>query len=124
MRASAPSVWSNPRSSTTVSMPFVVSCRAIRPAVNPPPTITTVCFSSFLAMAISCSAEIDDRLRILRARIGLAAKLHHVAGVSRRETGVSDHLPEHLVVVAAVDRIRETRLDEQRIDEVVEPRGE
>src|SRR6516162_674994 len=105
-------------------MPFAVSCRAIRPAVKPPPTITTVCFASFLAMAVSCSAEIDDRLRILRTRIRLAAKFHHVARVRRGKARVADHLPEHLVVVAAVDRIRETGLDEQRVDEVVEPRSE
>ena len=33
--------------------------------------------------------------------------------------GIADHLPEHLAAIAAVDRIGEAGLHEQRIDEFV-----
>jgi hypothetical protein len=35
--------------------------------------------------------------------------------------GIADHLPERLAGIAAVDRVGETGLDKERIDEFVEP---
>src|SRR5262245_11784620 len=102
---------------------FAVSCLAISPAVNPPPQMTTVRCFNLLAMRGS-SAEVGDRFWILRARVWLAPKFHHVLSVGRRQTGITDHLPKHLADVTAVDRIGEASLDEQRIDEFVEPRTE
>src|SRR5579872_935467 len=103
------------------SVPFSVTWRATRAAVNPPPTITTVRLSSLVAIAGAPLAEVRDRLGILRARKRLAAKFHHVARVGCRKAGIADHAPEHLVLVAAVDRIGKARLHEQRIGQLVEP---
>ncbi len=48
--AAAPLRRSAPRSITSTSVPFAVSCRAMRAAVSPPPTMTTVRLFSFVAM--------------------------------------------------------------------------
>ncbi len=42
----------------------------------------------------------------------------------RRQARIADHAPEHLVVVAAVNRVGVAGLLEQRIDELVEPRAQ
>src|SRR6516162_7480460 len=143
--ASAALRRSTPRSSTSTSVPLAVSCRATSAAVNPPPTMTTLRLFSLVAMVvcpqISCVgaypfrktkqigcfdlryalAKVCNRLGILGARIGLAAELHHVARVRRRQAGIADHPPKHLVGVAAVDRVSKAGLGEQGIDQSVEP---
>src|SRR5258706_5379081 len=122
--AAAPLLWSPPRSRTSTSMPAAVSWREMSPAASPPPTITTARLSSVFTTARVPSAEIDDGLRGGGTGIRLSAVLDHVERVRRGQAGIADHFPEHLVVVAAVQRVGETRLREERVDELVEPRRE
>jgi hypothetical protein len=58
------------------------------------------------------SGEVADRLRIHGPGIRLAAELHHVERMSRRQARVADHLPEHRVAIAAVHGIGEATFGE------------
>ena len=122
--ASAPLLWSMPRSSTSTSMFLSVSWRAARPAVRPPPTMTTVLLGKLVDHASGSSAEVGDRLGILRARKRLAAELHHVDACGSRAGRDSRPSSRTPCRVAAVDRIGEAGLREQRIDQLVEPGAE
>src|SRR3954447_19245475 len=104
-------------------MPSLTSCRAARPAIRPPPTNTT-CRDLSVFFTGGASAEIENGLRRSRVRKRLAAELHHLLGGKCRQPRVADQFPEHLVAVAAVDRIGKARLLKQRVHELREPVGE
>jgi len=100
---------------------LATSALAASAEVMPPPIITTVRLGSSRAMGISCLAEVLDRLGLLRSREGLAAEVLHVDCVECRQPRITDHAPEDLVAVPPVDRVGETRLLEERKDQLVEP---
>src|SRR5579871_3291168 len=101
-------------------MPALVSWRAARPAVRPPPTITTVHSLSTVTIATS-SAEVSDRLRLQCSRKGFTPIAHHIDRMGGGKAWIANHFPEDLANVATVDGIGETGLHKQRIDQCVEP---
>src|SRR5258708_40309165 len=95
-----------PRSSATTCIPASDSSFARMPPVQPSPTITTS--TSFRRVAMVTSREIEDAGR-LDVVLFVAVRLD-VLGVDRDGAGEADHLPRHLVTVAAVDRVRKEPL--------------
>src|SRR5262245_16964241 len=112
-------VTSSPRSSPTTCRPALVSSRAMMLPVQPMPTMTASTSFNRVAMAAS-SRKVRNRLRRLLVRL-VAVLRDHVA-IGRRQAGEADHLPRHLVAIAAIDRIGEEPLHvegEQPLEELL-----
>src|ERR1700726_3704040 len=119
MAKSSVTLMSGPRSSPTTCRPALVSSRAMMLPVQPMPTMTASTSFKRVAMAPSLR-KVRDRLR--RRGVTLVAVRLDQVGVGRGQAGKADHLPRHLVAVAAVDRIGEETLHgevEQRIEKLL-----
>src|SRR5215831_18527659 len=119
MAKSSLGLMSGPRSSPTTCRPALVSSRAMMLPVQPMPTMTASTSFKRVAMAPS-SRKVRDRLR--RHGVTLVAVLLDQVGVGRGQARKADHLPRHLVAVAAVDRIGEEALHgelEERIEKLL-----
>src|SRR5262245_38695337 len=112
-------VRSDPRSSPTTVRPALVSSRAMMLPVQPMPTMTAS--TSFNRVAMSApSRKVGDRLRL--GDVALAAILLDQVRVGCRQAGETQHLPGHLVAIAAVDRVGEKALHgdgEQRLEKLL-----
>src|SRR5215471_13814192 len=102
MAKSSLGLRSGPRSSPTTCRPALVSSRAMMLPVQPMPTMTASTSFKRVVMAPS-SRKVRDRLR--RHGVSLVAVLLDQVGVGRGQARKADHLPRHLVAIAAVDRI-------------------
>src|ERR1700722_1066593 len=94
-----------PRSSATTLSPALVSSRATMLLLQPAPTRTASTAFIVLAIDPSPSAEVRDRLRLdvdFLAAIGF-----RLGAVARRQAGIADHAPGHLVAIAAIDGVGE-----------------
>src|SRR5262249_13757469 len=112
-------LMSGPRSSPTTCRPALVSSRAMMLPVQPMPTMTASTSFKRVAMAPS-SRKVRDRLP--RHGVPLLAIVLDQVGVGRGQARKADHLPRHLVAVAAVDRIGEEALHgevEERVEKLL-----
>src|SRR5713101_7240706 len=113
-------VMSSPRSSPITVSPALVSSRAMMLPVQPMPTMTASTSLNRVAMPASLSREIRDGLRL--DDVASVAIFIDQGGIDRRQAGVADHLPRHLVAIAAIDRIGEEPLHgdfDQRLEELL-----
>src|SRR5262249_41049113 len=95
-----------PRSSTAILSPVGPSSLARMPPVQPMPTMTTSTGGSLVAMVRAPSGHVLDAGGIGDVPVAVAVFLG-VLGVVRQHAGEADHLPGGLILVAAVDRVRE-----------------
>src|SRR5215467_10466570 len=94
-----------PRSSATTFKPASVNSLPRMPPVQPRPTMTTSTSFILVAMSSSVSAHVRDADRI--GGVFLIAKLLDVLIMESDNAGEADHLPTHLILVAAVDGVGE-----------------
>src|SRR5882672_4551226 len=114
-----------PRSRPTTLSPALVSSRDRMLPVQPMPMTTASTSLSFVTIAAPLR-EVRNRLRFLVVFL-VVVGLDLVA-ITGRQTGKADHLPRHLVLVAAIHRIgeepflrqRQKRIEEQRAAETGE----
>src|SRR5579862_5946526 len=108
-----------PRSRPTTLSPALVSSRARMLPVQPTPITTASTSLSVVTMVVS-SRKIGDRLG--RQIDLLAAIFIDRVAIDRGEAGIADHLPPHLVAIAAIDRVGEKSFDgnaEQGFEEIL-----
>src|SRR5262249_61050628 len=95
---------SGPRARPTTFKPALVSSRAAIAPVHPMPTMTAS--TSFRRVVTSASSrEIRDRFR--RRDVALVEISVDLVGIGGRQARKAEHLPGHLVAVAAVHRVGE-----------------
>src|SRR5882672_6549371 len=112
-----------PRSRPTTLSPALVSSRDRMLPVQPMPMTTASTSLSFVTIAPAPLRKVRNRLRFLVVFL-VVVGLDLVA-ITRGQTGKADHLPRHLVLVAAIHGIGEEpllgegqkRIEEQRAAE-------
>src|SRR5258708_663893 len=110
-----------PRSKPTTFSPALVSSRERMLPVQPMPMTTASTSLSLVTIVSPLSREVRDRLRglvVFLVEVGL-----DLLAITRGQAWEADHLPRHLVLVAAIDRVGKEALHGDLIKLVEEHRA-